>query len=231
MPQRPLTVEIFKDLQTPEVSIDEVLEGVGKTALLAEGLDIVRTGRKLRISKPGAEVVLADKINSWPDFTADINIVTTARPIEISRKVNRTREMSSGTAVLGAAGVTGSLRNTMRVAIVRAGFRLQAAATAGHEIGHLLDVRPHQPARADDADHCADTNCLMAPSVEAASMEATTNHRIAGFFLNDRAVQAQSPEYCDGCAESLGRNAYFLTKAKNGEFVPDALLPHYGQLL
>lgn len=240
MPQRPLTVEVFRDIETPEVPLEGLHAGIEQMTHLAVGLTLERSGRRMRLSKPDAASIDLDKIDNWPRFTADINVVATTRPLTTTRELRVPSQQSVGLRIIGDSCVEGPLRKKTRVAVVRVASGINPSNVTRHEVGHLLDVCPKRLALPEDSGHCATSKCLMYPAYEKAELPELgellvrgrehVRRRAAAEFLRQTLRTASWIDFCGSCAESIGRNAFFLTKAINGEFVPDVLLPHYRNL-
>lgn len=228
MSQQPLTVEIFRDADTAEIATAAIERGVAKAAEVAVGLTIVRADRKLRIcADADAETVNPLKIR-WPRLTADINLIATSRAISSTKAV--------GTHAIGVSGIMGPVRRATRVSVIRSVPTLPVARTTVHEIGHLFDVRPAMAVQ-EDPDHCAAVECIMHPEETVALKTRTLPLKglaaiLADYgFLTPKHPVTSTPEaveeqlFCDGCTRQVGVNAFYLRKHKNGEFVPDHLLP------
>jgi hypothetical protein len=228
MQGRTLTVEIFKDLETPEVDLDCIAAGVARVAGVATGLAVERAGRSLRLTRPGAPDVSFDYVRQWPRFSADINIIGTTRPIVTSDKTGLPGRRPEELQVVGNSQISGPLRHLLRIALVRDAVGLEPDYTTAHEFGHLLNVRPKVLAQGVSKEHCASAECLMYSVYETAAAPYRDKALSTSRFIQNSIRPVRRLEYCGGCAESIGRHAFFLTQLKNGLTVPDALLPHYG---
>lgn len=219
MPNK-LTVEIFRDVATKEVSTEAAEAGVETLRALVPELEIIKTSRLLRVA-PGSTHVDTRKVR-WPNSGADINIVMSGRHLDSEGRTD-------GLVRMGVATVT---RRT-RFAFIDATTD-DAGLIVAHEGAHLLDVKNRGAFHHDG--HCTCDGCIMLPSYEPVRQqpeeERHTQRLYRRFFGEDRKTNAArakrfegtKAQFCGECEEQLAINAFYLIGQKNGRTAPPGIL-------
>lgn len=217
---RKISVEVFRDIDTPDADPAIAVAGLDLVNVHTEhALDLVNIDRKMRIARPGDEVVNAAKIN-WGSSPIDMRLIVTDRPLV-------TAELAPGEP-LGFAQ-----RDPMRgggVAVISTfkSAALEPHLTASHEIGHLFNLAYGE---ANSQPHCDDQSCIMAASARSTIDEVRTRRHGVGRWLERRgyllpeyrAVESRlNREFCSPCTAQLSKRAFFMLKHRNGEHVPES---------
>ena len=214
-----ISVEIFRDKDRKEISVDSAEMGIDHLSRVARGIEIVRTTRLLRITNntnTAAEVINTANID-WPsNLSADLNIVLTDRRLH-----------SDGSARLGVAHPTSGIGGK-KVAVVDVFSSPQPALTVLHESGHLLNAKASGE-KWDGEAHCTDPDCVMYPSFEIDIVEERVRQKginawreRMGFRMAEyrQVIRPRAETFCDECALEIDKRSFFWLKAKSGETIP-----------
>lgn len=207
-----LTVEIFRDMDRRDISVDAAGMGIDHVRRVTTGIEIVRASRLLRIAQPEKSMVRPDKIR-WRAFEADMNIILTDRPLYGSDD-NLHHGVSYAQRGLGAR----------RVAIVDIANPEYPDLTVAHEAGHLLKLKSEGKTW-DKNGHCIDKKCIMYPYEYTDEDDDLVKQKGINLWLERRGYRPAVYEkvkrpgatrYCDECAHQLDATAFFLKLAKSG---------------
>lgn len=220
MEQKNISVEIFRDIDRPTVSIDAAEGGVDHLRRITRGIDIVRATRLIRIAKPEAATVTSDNIR-WPrSFSADLNLIVTDRQI-----------ISADRQVGGVTHITPGL-GTLKTAVIDITAHNQPELIAAHEGGHLLHAK-HSGVKWDGVAHCQDVTCYMYPVPIVELVQQRVRQKGVGAWLErqglrparyEEVTQPVAGSFCDECAEEIDKKALFLRMAKAGQAIPSGWL-------
>lgn len=212
-----LSVEIFRDVNYPDVDTDVALEGIDLINSVVTNLEIVQDTRRLRLGGEATESIRTENIR-WPQLDHDLSIVLTRRELLTD---------SSNEAATKVGSALRFPRTAQGVAIVNVNS-FNPAATIAHEAGHLLGAQ--YPEHAVDTYHCEDETCTMHATmtitndVERVKKRGLSNWlERHGYRPADYRDVQRSPEttFCDSCRNQLSRRAFFLLEHKRGKFVPE----------
>lgn len=212
-----LSLEIFRDVETPDANTDLVESGVGIVNEVIDGkIDITQSSRKMRISKQGAKAVVASRIR-WNASSIDFRVVTTSRPIDDENAF--------------VSGFAMRRPNGGGDAVVSAFHRkeLTLATTTAHELGHLFGLKYD----GTDSHHCSDSDCIMFYAARTELEEVKIKKKgIAswlerrGYVAPEYSLEEVSPQqdFCNPCAAQLARKSFFLLQHREGKFIPQEWL-------
>ena len=214
----PLTVEIFRDADTPDISLDEVEAGIEAVRTIATGLQIVRKNRLVRIATPGADVVYPSKVRFARQST-DYNVVLTGRELRDDLVKDDDKVESK------IAGMT-----YKRVSIITS-TSIDVKLATQHETAHLLHLKRSGDAHDGDG-HCTNEGCIMLANADVRPLykftftqtrwdkvlrrPGTLHHEMVG-------IESERKAFCGECTQQLGMIAFYLQKLKAGEAIPPAL--------
>ena len=212
-----ISVEIFRDKDRKEISVDSAEMGIDHLSRVARGIEIVRATRLLRITNnPAVEVINTDNIN-WPsNLSADLNIVLTDRQL-----------YSEGGVRLGVAHPTSGMGGK-KVAFVDVFSSPQPELTVVHESGHLLNAKASGE-KWDGEAHCTDPDCLMYPSLEIDIVEERVRQKginawreRMGFRTAEyrQVARPRAEVFCEECGLEIDKRSFFWLRAKSGETIP-----------
>lgn len=189
-----LSIEIFRDyhsINPDALSIDPLLSSVQGLGKIVGKFDIIDTSKFLDISTRATKRINMDNILLSVDkHSADLNVVLTDRRLTRENRLLR--------------GVAQTLPNRpllgTRIAIVSTYKNDLLAATAGHEIGHNLNLT-----------HCSNEECTM--SIDCINQD-----------------EEHTDIYCGQCMNHVHKNINLLQRAKIGKKVSQkALFPTFYQ--
>lgn len=193
---RKLSVEVYHDIEFPEIDPSPHLEAIDSIAPLASHIQLAPTVRRLRVPLERDEP-FADKAVRVPS-DADIAVVLTDRTI--SAEYDRT--------VVGKCfNSDNALRHTVLVSGANHSY---APSTTQHELAHTfgLVLRRHNTAQ-HDAVHCDDPTCVMFEKVQVTHTPQQRT-QFGARVLEKCGLIARLPDtlkvndaFCDQCAEDL----------------------------
>lgn len=179
-----ISIEVFRDVETPEIPIDAVIAGLKEVRTLVPTIEVVARNGLMRISDPGTEAIHTKSLPIL-DIETDFGMIITGRPIVIPPSA--ASRIAPGNLVVGNTLPTGLNKPFSIIDAARARFPRQ---TTKHELGHLFKI-PHEGERFDGDCHCTDRKCVM--------------HAIS---------QPERDDFCGRCAKQLGRSALGLSILK-----------------
>lgn len=231
---RKVTVEVFRDTLTPEVSIDDAEKGLDQIRQHVGNLAVTRTTRRLKIANTPIDHVNAKTIR-FPDTDANLNIVLTGRPLEQS-------EEKPGTSIAGQAFYDTRRRMNL-FAVVSTATDLETSIVVAHEAAHLLNLK--QRGKYHEEGHCTYPTCTMQAQHTGATLEDMLGQEMRELDARFNALLAShnlySPlihrpkytreasfhakeDFCSECSEQLGANAFYLMNLKEGKSIPPGML-------
>ncbi len=187
-----LSIEIFRDyhsINPDALSIDPLLSSVQGLGRIVGKFDIIDTSKFLDLSTRATKRINMDNILLSVDKqSADLNVVLTDRRLTHENRLLR--------------GVAQTLPNKpllgTRIAIVSTYKNDLLTATAGHEIGHNLNLA-----------HCSNEECTM--SIDCINQD-----------------EEHTDIYCGQCMNHVHKNINLLQRAKVGKKVSQkALFPTF----
>ena len=215
-----LTVEIFRDEKTPDVTIDPVITALGGLSRIVDSFEIIRADRTIKVADESQTIDMHKIV--WRRARADITVAMTDRPIyDYKKKVD----------VRGASFIMPDKYSRLgfREAIISSQGGATTEEVTEHEIGHILNVKSFGD-KSDGEGHCLDEDCVMyystVPKVTQSSPEKLGEKIKATFgrFKAETMVSYDRRKLCAECAPQLGSSAFMLLEAKRGKFVPDSIV-------
>ena len=217
--QNSITVEVFRDADSPEIDTNIGVEGASFVSLATPNLEVVKDTRKLRIPGKESDTLHSGFIN-FPPLTSNFNILLTTKKVgSIAIQDGITKE-----TVGFAMKLTAPDRSIAVVNVETPDPHLIVA----HEIGHMLNLK--YPNHSDPA-HCETPFCLMC----ASTTSVTTSERIKKRGLDgllerrgwrpaeyEERTTTQNTSFCDPCNDQLARKSFFLLKHLKGETIPES---------
>jgi hypothetical protein len=79
MSEKVVTVEVFRDADRQDVSIDAAEAGVDELRRVVTGIEIVRANRLIRVAQPEDPWIVSDNLHPLRQTEADLSIVMTDR--------------------------------------------------------------------------------------------------------------------------------------------------------
>ena len=221
---RSLSVEVFRDRDFPDASVECAEAGISNVERVIRGIQIVRANRLIAVPSVDGGYVDMRHIR-WPQFPADLNVVITEKPLLSSGE-----DLSRDNNWLRVAGLSlnEGLAGSVRVTVIDVTTGL-SAQTVEHETGHLLGLKRRGTTH-DGRGHCTVKNCTMHFKDEPYRVISKQPLGRTGILrrmqYEERRSEPKSSaeKFCDECAHQLAVNAFMLTKAKSGEYVPPELL-------
>jgi|GEM_PF-5362634 len=217
--ERPLSVEVLRDADAPQLDITPVIEGVEYFNDVTDGLlTISNTSRRMRIAHADSSTVHGSLLNFKTPET-DIQLVLTDRNLRID---------SSPRAVGYAVQNT---KSSGGVAVISTNSSVTPAElTTAHELGHLVRLRY---GATYTEHHCTDDQCLMHAHTNTINVPIPTQRPLFRHFIPfaDQLFPMYVPDFtteevmvntsfCDTCIHQLGRRAFFITEARKGRYIP-----------
>lgn len=157
MSKRSISVEIFRDLETPDVSINDAVAGLADIQQLIEPLKIIDKNRRLKLSKLGSSAIYTNQITSF-NIRSDFGIILTERPIIVASGA-KDNKLQSGQITVGNTWPNG---RSSPFSLIDAQRSYSVKNSTMHELGHLFRV-PGSGESYDGDCHCIDDNCVMHP--------------------------------------------------------------------
>lgn len=182
---RRISIEIYRDIETPEIAIDAAVSGLEEVGQRVPGLDIIARGGLMRVSQPGTETIETAKLPRL-DIEADFAMVITGRRLAVP--TDAMNVILPGNIVIGNTWPNG---NTKPFSLIDAERGLSPRITAKHELGHLLRF-PREGRKFDGDCHCTSGRCVM--------------HAVLDIRRDD---------YCRRCYRQLSRNVMRLLELGN----------------
>lgn len=217
-----LTVEIFRDLQTPGVAVDPIVTSVNSIARLANTeFDILRADRRLKFAPQRQQAIHADNIK-WQNLPADINIVLSERPITGS---------SFGKRTLGLTSVRGGSGIGTRGSLISTYDNDHVVAVTSHEVLHALNLKSNGDS-SDGEGHCKNEHCIMhkyTNTEEGWAVRKPASYKEWGQrFINgptlERKIDLINSTPCSECTMQIGFYAGVLLDVKKGRSIPRSLI-------
>lgn len=234
----PLTVEIFRDADRPNVSLEGAESGIEFISdYLINRLAIAGMTRTIQYEQQLRGINPARF--EWPGFTANLNVVVTDRSInvqpsafevELAAKYPSKEVITKGVSLVMQPGSTTAPRYA--VVDVFNDDGQTAARVVAHEIAHLLGIK-NRGVTWDNESHCTDDDCLQYPVMtqkdypEGIPSRGLKNlaERMRLIEKQTEPVQTCNDTFCKECAHQLEGNAFFLGRAAAGKFTPRQWIP------
>lgn len=217
-----LTVEIFRDLQTPGVSVDPVITSVNGIAKLANAeFDILRADRRLKFAPGRQETIHANNIK-WQNLPADINLILSSRPIRTTKPGYQTQ---------GHSIVQPGPKIGVRGALISTYDNDQVTMVASHEIAHTLNLKNGGESWDGDG-HCKNEHCLLHKQVNTTeetvvktpSSFAGWTRRFKSGTMTETKINHINSTPCSECTMQIGFYAAMLLEVKKGRSMPSSLI-------
>ncbi len=147
-PESKLTVEIFRDVQSPDISVERAVAGIDKVREVTDLVELTRADRTCRLMLPGLRYVLPlPLVQLVPPTDADMAVVLTDKTFQSEKTIRERGKMTAGRT-------TYNLR--------RAPFAQAVVCTKPHI--EVADVVAHETAHMIGPDHCGRQECVMSPT-------------------------------------------------------------------
>jgi hypothetical protein len=182
MSMRTLSIEIFRDIETPGISIDAAIEGLEEVRGIIGSLVIVARNGLLRLSKPDKDIIRTNKIPPL-DIETDFGIILTGRRIIMPSK--KRLPISKGNITVG---LTVHTKQGSDFALIDALNSRSVRGSTMHEKGHLLGI-PNGGEDFDGFCHCRRRDCVMHSQI---------------------LYRVEQTDYCDSCQYQLAKSAMTL---------------------
>ncbi|MCA9334840.1 hypothetical protein KC953_01730 [Candidatus Saccharibacteria bacterium] len=190
MKLRPISVEILRDHNTPDVAVELAVRALRSLdPILDNGLSIVDSGRIEPVSVPGSTIVDTDNIPRL-DIRADFGIIMTHN--ELTVRPEKSKKIIRENTIL--AGMAYSRGKNRPYGIIDANQSGVPEHIVTHEFGHLLRIK-HGGEYYDGESHCTIDECNMYP--------VSSGHNGA---------------FCQECAHHTASNFHSLRRKKSSLF-------------
>lgn len=183
MSRRSLSVEIFRDINTPDVSIDAAVEGLEAVRGIVGSLEIVARNGLLRLTQHESDIIRTDQLPAL-DIRTDFGLILTGRPIVMPSAWQRPIHEGNITV-----GLTVHPDQANDYALIDAARTRSLKNSTMHEAGHLLGI-PNRGKHFDGGCHCRRGRCLMHAE-----------------------LRLTQTDYCNKCKKQLARSAERLLTA------------------
>ena len=182
---RNLSIEIFRDSETPDVQIDLAVTALKEIQQISKHIKIIERGGLLELSEPGLDVIYTRDM-PLHDIRTDFGVILTSRRLVLPSNVwepGSNDRIVVGNTWIGLdkpltlidAERTRSLKNSTK-----------------HEVGHFIGV-PRKGKNFDGDCHCNRPACVM--------------HSVTK-------IEIQQEDYCGNCTTQFAKNAFKLMKLK-----------------
>lgn len=228
MPDK-IPVEIFRDVETPEVDVAIGHLALDILASVADNFTILKDSRQIRISKPGAPAVRAAALR----LDGSIQKITSA-PYSIIL-TNRKLEMPDTPDDVIQTGYAQPFRDLRSgVAVISASSATHPGLTTVHEMGHLLGLQYKQESpHSKTSDHCSTEGCLMQEfhTSHSGELRRVVTKGITNWLERRGHIPVrytEGPEmrssisFCQPCIDQLSKRAFFLAMHHEGQQIPES---------
>lgn len=182
MSRRTISVEIFRDIETPDVSIERAIAGLEAVRQIVMPLEIVARNGLLRLSSYESNVIRTDKLPPV-DIRTDFGIILTKQMIVMPAE--RQMPIHDGNLTVG---LTNHPDGASDYSIIDTWRTNSVINSTMHETGHLFSI-PNGGETFDGGCHCMRPECLM-----------------YGELLDCQTT------YCTNCTHSLRESAARMTR-------------------
>lgn len=218
MNSKHLSIEVFRDYETPEVPTESAEQAVELLIKYTDGIAISSMNRMIKIGTKSTLPEIESIRFPYTSMNSDLNLIVTSRPFE---------SKDPGMVLKGIAQRHTHDGGVKRVAIVSTDKNRNPDITGAHELGHLLNMKSHGETF-DGKGHCSLPDCMMhgvrnVPMDDIRIARASVMSNLAKRFqrVQDVVVENRPHEnLCNECAYQLGENAFWLLRAKNGMSLP-----------
>lgn len=150
-----IRVGIYRDVETPNIHLDWVIDGVDRLISTFGRIAVTETHRLIELTTEKNAKITPDSVN-WLETTNHMNFIVTTR--QIFDNATQTRE---GTVATVGMSITRPLRDPF-VIINSAHAPHLMENIVQHEAAHLVKVKDSGK-YFDHDDHCNHPKCLMQP--------------------------------------------------------------------
>jgi hypothetical protein len=221
-----ISVEIFRDVDGRDMSIEAAVEGVERIRHVTTGIEIVRATKLLKIVNNGADRVQPNKIR-WPKFEADMNIILTERSLFLPRESEPSESSDMYDNHISPLGIALKYGDK-KIAVVDTVTPDFPELIAAHEIGHMFNLKKNGATWDSDV-HCVSDGCMMYKTAGVVEIEQPIAQR--GFRGLIERCGLREPEYskfivpsaekfCDECVHQIDKTSYFIRQSKLGKYIP-----------
>jgi hypothetical protein len=209
-----ISVEIFREVTSPDVDVQIAHEGLAAVNAIAKNLEIIKDTRKLNLGGE-AGAPLSRNIR-WPFLQPDLAVILTNRPFG---------ETELGPDYIKVGHSERLLHLDRAISIVNVNAS-NPVATVAHETGHMLGLTY---ANQEDSMHCELESCTMNAAIKE-SVGSLISSEIYNWFEEQglrtpghkNRYAKDGTEFCDPCQEQLARRSFFLLQHKQGKHIPES---------
>lgn len=200
---RPISIEVFKDTETPCVDPSIALPAIKYVSDLTGGsLQFVDGSKELQVSRRRhmPTVTPYDTHHLVGNSSADIMLILTERNIVMETIEHPIGYSERDPKKSGGVAVVSTYRTSPEI----------ATFTVAHELGHLYGLSYGEGAHSH---HCDDDTCLMHSSTSYREYQSE----------NTVHLSMENQAFCTPCGQQLGRRALFMLRHRNNLYVPERM--------
>lgn len=153
MSKRTISIELFRDIATPDVSLDLAVKGLEHIRRIIPSLEIVERGGLVKLNE-GTLYIRSEELPVL-DIHTDFGIILTDRQIFMPLEQQMPLHDDSITI-----GLTNHVEQGSDYALVDVLRSDSVKCSTMHETGHLLDI-PNKGKKFDGNCHCVKRSCIM----------------------------------------------------------------------
>lgn len=146
-----INLEIFRDYATPDVSVDDIVNGLVESAEIIPQIEIIDHNRKINTGPRNSQEIITKNLR-LPQLRADMGMIVTSRRLVVPNSDGR---VLKGNIVVGSTWPYAATPFSILDA-----NGMSPRITAKHELGHLMQI-PREGEYFDGDCHCTDDSCLM----------------------------------------------------------------------
>jgi hypothetical protein len=227
MNREDISVEIFRDAGSRDVSIDAATDGVDRIRRITTGIEIVRATKLLKLTNDDQATLIKPARIRWPKFEADMNIVLTQRTLFLPPDNHSDTDIDSRGHGVRHFGVAMNASGK-KIAMIDAASPDFPELVVAHEIGHMFNLKKNGQTW-DSRSHCVHDTCVMYQTAGVEEVERPIERRgirklVESAGLIDveygNFIVPRAEEFCDECSHQLDKTSYFIKQSKAGKYIP-----------
>jgi hypothetical protein len=148
--ERQISIEVFRDIEAPDISIDAALAGLGEIKRVVGPIHIVERSGQLdptQIKTSIIETLYVPKL----DIQTDFGVIVTNRPM-VPPVADQQQLLDNNRVIVGRSWNIGDYKPFVIIDALRS---INPRNTTMHETAHLLGIRN------DKEGHCLRPDCIM----------------------------------------------------------------------